>query len=111
MKEVRGVIFVWGLCADTYTNMISFQALRLAPPATALLVRDTTVDIELAGVVIPKGTLVKVDILSLHYNANLWNNPTKFDPERFVEGGELDSMPSAYAYLPFGGGSRQCIGK
>lgn len=91
--------------------MIHFQAIRLAPPAMALLARDAKVDTELAGVFIPKGTVIKVDILSLHYNANLWNNPTKFDPERFVEGGELDSMPSAYAYLPFGGGSRQCIGE
>ncbi|KAI8579674.1 hypothetical protein K450DRAFT_240971 [Umbelopsis ramanniana AG] len=93
-----------------YLTKIMKESIRLAPPVSALLVRDTTVDTELNGVVIPKGTLVKVDVLSLHYNANLWKDPTKFDPERFTDGGELDSMPSAYAYLPFGGGSRQCIG-
>jgi cytochrome P450 len=69
------------------------------------------VDTELAGVFIPKGTILKVGILSLHYNANLWKEPTKFDPERFADGGELESMPSTYAYLPFGGGARRRIGE
>jgi len=91
--------------------VILFQSIRLAPPATGLVERETQVDTELAGVVIPKGTLVKIDTLALHYNTDLWKDPTKFDPERFADGGELESMPSTYAYLPFGGGSRQCIGE
>jgi cytochrome P450 len=69
------------------------------------------VDTELAGVHIPKGSIINVDILGLHYNSNLWEDVTKFDPDRFAEGGELESMPCTYAYLPFGGGSRQCIGE
>ncbi|KAG2175879.1 hypothetical protein INT44_000357 [Umbelopsis vinacea] len=93
-----------------YLTRIMKESIRLAPPATGLVERETAVDTELAGVVIPKGSLIKVDTLSLHYNENLWKNPTKFDPDRFAEGGELESMPSTYAYLPFGGGSRQCIG-
>ncbi|KAI9276458.1 cytochrome P450 [Umbelopsis sp. AD052] len=93
-----------------YLTKVMKESVRLAPSAPALLVRDATVGTELNGVIIPKGTLVKVDVISLHYNPNLWKNPTKFDPERFAEGGELESMPSTYAYLPFGGGSRQCIG-
>ncbi|KAI8579676.1 hypothetical protein K450DRAFT_240982 [Umbelopsis ramanniana AG] len=93
-----------------YLTRIMKESIRLAPPATGLVEREASVDTELAGVVIPKGTLVKIDTISLHYNASLWKDPTKFDPERFEEGGELESMPSTYAYLPFGGGSRQCIG-
>jgi cytochrome P450 len=83
----------------------------LAPPAAGLVDRLATEDTELAGVHIPKGTIIKLDIVALHYNSNLWEDPTKFDPDRFAEGGELESMPSTYAYLPFGGGSRQCIGE
>jgi cytochrome P450 len=83
----------------------------LAPPVHTLVERDTTVDTELAGVPIPKDTLINVDVLGMHYNENLWKDPYKFDPERFSDGGELASHPSTYSYLPFGGGARQCIGK
>ncbi|KAI8579671.1 hypothetical protein K450DRAFT_240961 [Umbelopsis ramanniana AG] len=93
-----------------YLSKVMKEAIRLAPPATSLIERVAKVDTELAGVFIPKGTLLQVDVISLHYNENLWKSPTKFDPERFADGGELESMPSTYAYLPFGGGSRQCIG-
>ncbi|CAO3671177.1 unnamed protein product [Umbelopsis ramanniana] len=93
-----------------YLSRVMKEAIRLAPPASGLLEREAKVDTELAGVFIPKGTVIKVDAISLHYNAHLWKDPTKFDPERFADGGELESMPSTYAYLPFGGGARQCIG-
>ncbi|KAI9276460.1 cytochrome P450 [Umbelopsis sp. AD052] len=93
-----------------YLSKVMKEAIRLAPPATSLIEREAKVDTELAGVFIPKGTLLQVDVVSLHYNENLWKDPTKFDPERFSDGGELESMQSTYAYLPFGGGSRQCIG-
>lgn len=84
--------------------------MRLAAPAHSLVEKRTTQDTELAGTFIPKGSLVKVNILGLHYNPNLWVEPTKFNPDRFEDGGELDSRASNFTYLPFGGGSRQCIG-
>ncbi|KAI8579670.1 hypothetical protein K450DRAFT_240950 [Umbelopsis ramanniana AG] len=93
-----------------YLSKVMKEAIRLAPPISRLVERQSAVDTELAGAFIPKGTSIMIDVLSLHYNANLWKNPTKFDPERFADGGELESMPSTYAYLPFGGGARQCIG-
>jgi cytochrome P450 len=68
------------------------------------------VDTELCGVHIPKGTVVNIDITGMHFNPHLWRDPLKFDPERFAPGGELETMPSTYAYLPFSSGSRQCIG-
>ncbi|KAH8552509.1 cytochrome P450 [Umbelopsis sp. PMI_123] len=94
----------------TYLTKIMKEAIRLAPPAAGLVDRLATEDTELAGTHIPKGTIIKLDIVAMHYNYSLWEDPTKFDPDRFAEGGELESMPSTYAYLPFGGGSRQCIG-
>lgn len=86
------------------------QSLRLATPAHSLVEKKTTQDTELAGTFIPKGSLVKVNLVGLHYNPYLWNEPTKFNPDRFEDGGELDSRTSNFSYLPFGGGSRQCIG-
>jgi cytochrome P450 len=54
---------------------------------------------------IPRGTLAYVSIDLTHRDAALWPAPERFDPARF-----LDARPSAFAYLPFGGGSRRCIG-
>jgi cytochrome P450 len=86
------------------------QSVRLASPAQSLVERIATKDTEVAGTFIPKGSLVKINILGLHYNPSLWNEPNKFNPDRFEDGGELESRSSVYSYLPFGGGSRQCIG-
>jgi len=94
----------------TYLSKVMKESIRLAPPAAALLEREAAVDTELAGVPIPKGTLLNVDVLGIHYNENIWKDPYKFDPERFSDGGELELHPSTYSYVPFGGGSRQCIG-
>ncbi|KAG2175882.1 hypothetical protein INT44_000360 [Umbelopsis vinacea] len=93
-----------------YLSKVMKEAIRLAPPISRLVEREVAKDTELAGIFIAKGTSIMIDVLSLHYNPKLWKDPTKFDPERFSEGGELESMPSTYAYLPFGGGARQCIG-
>jgi len=86
------------------------QSLRMAPPAPSLIEREASTDTEVAGVPIPKDTLVKVDVLGIHYNPLIWKDPYKFDPERFSDGGELETHASTYSYLPFGGGARQCVG-
>ncbi|MFO0686513.1 MAG: cytochrome P450 [Sandaracinus sp.] len=54
---------------------------------------------------LPAGTLVYVSIHLTHRNPAHWSHPERFDPERF-----LDARPPAFGYLPFGGGSRRCIG-
>jgi cytochrome P450 len=54
---------------------------------------------------LPRGTLAYVSIDLTHRNPALWPAPDRFDPGRF-----LDARPSPFAYLPFGGGSRRCIG-
>jgi cytochrome P450 len=89
----------------------SLQSSRLANPATSIVQRTAAKDTELGGYFIPKDTLVNIDIIALHYNPRYWKNPEVFDPERFVDGGELDSQSPFPAYMPFGGGIRQCIGK
>lgn len=83
----------------------------MASPTISLIRREASEDTELAGVMIPKRSIITVDIAALHHNPNIWENPEAFDPERFAKGGEFESKSSTYAYLPFGGGSRQCIGK
>jgi cytochrome P450 len=86
------------------------QTARLANPASGVIVRRVTEDSNLGGYVVPKGSLLNIDILGIHRNPEYWSNPEVFDPDRFLEGGEMDSQSPTSAYLPFGAGTRQCIG-
>ena len=83
------------------------EAMRLYPPAAAL-VRRAVRDVSLGGLDIAAGTGVYVPIYALHRRAALWPNPDQFDPDRFAP--ELVRTRHRYAYIPFGGGPRICIG-
>jgi cytochrome P450 len=54
---------------------------------------------------IPHGYTILVSIADLHENADIFPEPDRFDPHRFV-----DAKPPTFAWLPFGGGTRRCIG-
>ncbi len=66
----------------------------------------------LGNQLIRKGTTVYIFIHGIHYDANVFPHPEKFDPERFSHqhNGNKDQR-SPYAYIPFSAGSRNCIGK
>ncbi len=59
----------------------------------------------LGGWDLAEGTLVYVSIHLTHRNPELWPRPERFEPERF-----LDARPRPFAYVPFGGGGRRCLG-
>ncbi|KAI9249256.1 cytochrome P450 [Phascolomyces articulosus] len=92
-----------------YIDMIIKESLRMHAPFNEISVRVPHNDVELGGVLIPKDTMVNVDIEALHYNPDIWKNPEQFDPERFAEGGEHYSHEGV-TWVPFSGGSRICIG-
>ena len=83
------------------------ETLRLYPPAYSLFLRQATIDVDLDGTAIAKGDLVQIVPFTLHRDARWFENPTMFDPARFL--GE-PTWPR-YAYLPFGAGPRVCIGQ
>jgi cytochrome P450 len=60
---------------------------------------------EIAGCELPKGVVVALCIYLVHRRADLWSDPEKFDPSRFI-----DSRPNPYQFFPFGGGTRRCLG-
>lgn len=60
-------------------------------------------------ILIPKGTTINFDIYGIHHNPKYWSNPNQFIPERFAKGGEYESH-EGLTWLPFGDGSRRCIG-
>jgi cytochrome P450 len=90
-----------------YTEMVVREAMRLYPPAAGVA-REPIEDVEIGGYVVPKGSLVTANIFALHRDARFFDNPERFDPERFARGWE-DRIPRG-AYIPFGGGPRVCIG-
>ncbi len=90
-----------------YTEMVVREVLRLYPPAPGVA-REPIEDVDIGGYVIPKGSLVMVNTYALQRDPRFFEDPERFDPERFVRGWE-ERVPR-YAYLPFGGGPRICIG-
>jgi cytochrome P450 len=92
----------------TYTRAVVEEALRLYPPFHTMAWRAALKDDEVCGVRIPKGATITIAPWVLHRHSMLWNDPDRFDPERFST--ERSRERSAYAYLPFGLGQRACVG-
>jgi cytochrome P450 len=91
-----------------YTKMVIEESMRLYPPAPGLSNRVALADDEVAGVKIPKGANIGIIPWLIHRHRTLWDEPERFDPERFSP--ERSQGRHRFAYLPFGGGPRVCIG-
>lgn len=90
-----------------YLKMVIEEGMRIFPPAW-ILGRKAIEDDNINGYEIKKGTNVLLPIYLIHHDKNIWKNPEKFIPERF-ESEQIKSRHK-YAYFPFGGGPRLCIG-
>jgi cytochrome P450 len=90
-----------------YTENIINEALRLYPPAW-MLGREPTEPVELGGYRIARGTTIFLTACVIHRDPRWYDAPDAFRPERWADG-LLHRIPR-YAYFPFGGGPRICIG-
>jgi cytochrome P450 len=90
-----------------YTRMVIEESMRLYPPVHTMS-RQALSDDVVAGHPIRKGTDVMIVPWLLHRHRKLWADPERFDPERFAP--ERSGNRHRFAYLPFGGGPRICIG-
>lgn len=88
-----------------WTRAVLEEAMRIYPPAWTIE-RDALEDDDIAGVQVPAGSTIAIPPYLLHRNVDIWPNPEGFQPERFLG----DTGRSRYAYLPFGGGRRICVG-
>lgn len=84
-----------------YARAVTEEALRLFPPSWGLP-REARVSDEIAGYHVPAGTLVVLARWVTHRSAELWVDPARFDPGRFLGDRAADHLP--LAYYPFGGG-------
>ncbi|MFZ0478482.1 MAG: cytochrome P450 [Terriglobales bacterium] len=91
----------------TVTESVIKESMRLYPPAWGLA-RQVIKDLELGGYRIPVGANVVMSQWVMHRDSRFFSNPEKFDPGRWSTE-PCQKLPK-FAYFPFGGGPRQCIG-
>jgi cytochrome P450 len=92
----------------SYTKRVIEEALRLYPP-TWITARTPLQNDDIGGYAIPAGSVVLLSPYVMHRHPRFWEAPTVFDPERFTPVRAV-GRPH-YAYFPFGGGPRRCLGE
>lgn len=85
------------------------ECLRLYPSVPLIGRRTSENFMTPSGYIIPAGVELLIHIYDLHHNPDIYPDPEKFDPDRFLPENSVDRHP--FAYLPFSGGPRNCIGK
>ncbi len=90
-----------------YTGRVIKESMRLYPPVW-IIPRNTLCADVLSGYDIPAGAQIYISPFLTHRHPRVWENPEGFDPDRFLPE-RIGALPR-YAYLPFGGGPRMCIG-
>ncbi|WP_435184251.1 cytochrome P450 [Halobellus sp. EA9] len=91
-----------------YLERVLQESMRLYPPVYALF-REPKVDVRLGGYRIPKGSALMLSQWAVHRSGRWYRNPEAFDPDRWLA--ERRNERPRFAYFPFGGGPRHCIGK
>jgi cytochrome P450 len=95
------------LPALSYAERVIKESLRLYPPAWGIA-RTAIKEFELGGYRIPAGANVVMSTWVMHHDPRYFPQPEKFDPDRWLPE-KAQKLPK-FAYFPFGGGPRQCIG-
>ena len=90
-----------------YTTKVLNESMRIYPPIW-MIAREALEDDEIGGYPIPRGSQVYLSSFIVHRHPDFWDKPNVFDPERFGEAHAKDRHK--FAFFPFGGGPRYCIG-
>ena len=90
-----------------YAEMVILESMRLYPPAYGYG-REAISDCEIGGYHVPAGTTIFLSQYVTHRDPRFFENPLEFHPERWAD--DLLKRIPKYAYFPFSGGPRQCIG-
>ncbi|XP_021826608.1 cytochrome P450 71D11-like [Prunus avium] len=114
-NEVREVFNRKGQIDETciremkYLNLVIKETLRLHPPAPLLLPRECGEKCEIDGYEIPVKSKVIVNAWAIGRDPNYWNEPERFNPDRFLDS-SIDYKGTHFEYIPFGAGRRICPG-
>ncbi|WP_137286087.1 cytochrome P450 [Halorussus salinisoli] len=93
-----------------YTERVVKEAMRLYPPAYTIY-REANADDSVTGFHLPEGAIVSMPQWVVHRDPRWWDDPDGFRPERWSDEARDDASRPDYAYYPFGGGPRRCIGE
>lgn len=89
------------------TQRVVKESMRLYPPVPAMT-RVNKVATEIGGIALPQPALIVIPVFAVHRHRRLWDDPDRFDPDRFLP--ELEAKMSRTQFMPFGAGARVCIG-
>jgi cytochrome P450 len=90
--------------AEAFTTAVINETLRVRPPAP-FTARVAAQQFQIGRYRIEAGTRIVVHIIAINRNTNAYEHPNEFRPERF-----LGARPQTYAWVPFGGGVKRCLG-
>jgi cytochrome P450 len=112
-EEVEGVLggrppTFEHVAALAYTTMVVKEATRLYPPVFGIARLSQEADVVMGYEIPPRSTVV-TSPWATHRHPAFWDDPERFEPERFAP--EREALRHPYAYFPFGGGPRGCIGE
>jgi cytochrome P450 len=108
-EEVASVVGTEPLGAEhlgklQYLDAAINETLRLTPVVVGV-VRRVKAPVRIGGRDLPAGVNLSAPIYAVHHRPDLWPDPEKFDPNRFI-----NARPMPYTFFPFGGGVRRCLG-
>jgi cytochrome P450 len=90
-----------------FIDAVIKESMRVYPPVY-MFGRQALEDVEIGGWVVPRGAQVLTPVWAIHRDARWYDDPETFAPQRWLDG--LAERLPKYAYLPFGGGARVCVG-
>ncbi len=90
----------------TYLTAVTREALRIRPPLPIASNRTLTMPLHVGRHTVPAGTPILIDAYGLHRDPEIYPDPERFDPGRFL--GAAERPP--HTWLPFGGGAHRCVG-
>ncbi|BDA74858.1 cytochrome P450 [Rivularia sp. IAM M-261] len=105
LSNLNNILDTIAISKLPYLTAVCQESLRIYPIVLSGVFRKVKTPIEIMGYKLPEGTLVVPGIYMAHHREETYPEPNKFKPERF-----LNRQYSAYEFIPFGGGSRRCIG-
>ncbi|KAL4565607.1 hypothetical protein LXL04_029709 [Taraxacum kok-saghyz] len=93
----------------SYLEAVVKETMRVHPPLPLLIQRSPDETCNVGGYLIPKGSIVYINVWAIHHDPKNWSNPLEFKPERFLKG-KWDYNGNNLKFLPFGSGRRICPG-
>jgi cytochrome P450 len=91
-----------------YAAQVFAETIRIYPPVW-VTARTAAEEYAYRGITIPKGAILLAPQMVAHRDPRFWDDPLRFDPQRFTE--ENKARRLRFCYFPFGAGARQCIGE